>query len=63
MIDYFTLALGHGLIALALIRLLMRNDLDEEELSADPTFAASDPARPVPIGERKRRQQRQRERN
>ena len=28
MIDYFALALGHGLLALALLRLVMREDLD-----------------------------------
>ena len=28
MIDYFSLALGHGLIALALLRLVMREDVD-----------------------------------
>ncbi len=28
MIDYISLALGHGLLAIALLRLVMRNDLD-----------------------------------
>ncbi len=28
MIDYFSLALGHGLLAVALLRLVMREDLD-----------------------------------
>ena len=28
MIDYISLALGHGLIAIALLRLVMRADLD-----------------------------------
>jgi hypothetical protein len=30
MIDYFTLALTHGLIALALWRMLLRADLDSD---------------------------------
>lgn len=28
MIDYFSLALGHGLLAIALLRLVMREELD-----------------------------------
>ncbi len=35
MIDYFALALGHGLLALALLRLVLREDLD-----ADPVITA-----------------------
>lgn len=35
MIDYLSLAIGHGLLALALLRLVMRADLDE-----DPTLKA-----------------------
>lgn len=34
MIDYFALALGHGLLAVALLRLVMNDDLD-----FDPTIA------------------------
>ena len=30
MIDFFALALSHGLLALAAIRILLRSDLDEE---------------------------------
>jgi hypothetical protein len=30
MIDYFALALSHGLLALAVLRLLGRSDLDRE---------------------------------
>lgn len=30
MVDYFALALSHGLLALALLRLLRRDDLDLE---------------------------------
>lgn len=32
MIDYFALALGHGLLAIALLRLVMREGLDEDPL-------------------------------
>ena len=30
MIDYLSLAIGHGLLALALLKLVMRADLDED---------------------------------
>ena len=36
MIDYLTLALTHGLIALALWRLAFRPELDEEGAAASP---------------------------
>jgi hypothetical protein len=36
MIDYFTLALTHGLMALALFRLLTRADLDSDTPDARP---------------------------
>jgi hypothetical protein len=32
MIDYFALALGHGLLALALLRLALRGDVDSDPL-------------------------------
>jgi len=32
MIDYFSLALGHGLLAIALLRLVMRENLDVDPL-------------------------------
>jgi hypothetical protein len=32
MIDYFALALGHGLLAIALLRLVMREGLDDDPL-------------------------------
>ena len=35
MIDYFALALGHGLLAIALLRLMLRDGLD-----ADPLIGA-----------------------
>jgi hypothetical protein len=34
MIDYFALALGHGLMAIALLRLVLRADLDADPLLA-----------------------------
>lgn len=34
MIDYFALALGHGLLALALLRVAMRGDVDADPLMA-----------------------------
>ena len=41
MIDYFALALGHGLLAIALLRLVMRAGLDTdpliEEIEAETT--------------------------
>lgn len=35
MIDYFALALGHGLIAIALLRLVLRDGLDADPLIGD----------------------------
>ena len=32
MIDYFALALGHGLLAIALLRLMLRDGLDADPL-------------------------------
>lgn len=32
MIDYFALALGHGLMAIALLRLVLREDCDSDPL-------------------------------
>ncbi len=39
MIDYFSLALGHGLLALMALMLLVRDDLDD-----DPALGALDEA-------------------
>jgi len=36
MIDYFALALVHGLLALTVLRLLGRDDLDRESEPQDP---------------------------
>lgn len=52
MIDYFALALGHGLMAIALLRLVLRADLDADPLigqlkkdTADNRMAASTASR------------------
>ena len=37
MIDYFALALGHGLLAIALLRLVLRDDLDSDPLIGEIT--------------------------
>lgn len=34
MIDFFALALSHGLLALACVRILLRGDLDDEGAAA-----------------------------
>ena len=47
MIDFFALALSHGLLALAAIRILLRSDLDEEITVAGPEPEAP-PAKPQP---------------
>jgi len=36
MIDFFALALSHGLLALACVRILLRGDLDDEAAVAGP---------------------------
>lgn len=42
MIDYFALALGHGLIAIALLRLVLRDGLDADPLIGSITSEAAD---------------------
>jgi hypothetical protein len=42
MIDYFALALGHGLMAIALLRLVLRKGLDEDPLIGDLGKQAND---------------------
>jgi hypothetical protein len=42
MIDYFALALGHGLLAIALLRLVMREGLDDDPLIAAITSETAD---------------------
>jgi hypothetical protein len=42
MIDYFALALTHGLIALALWRMLQRSELDAEVRSGDAGESGGD---------------------
>lgn len=41
MIDYFALALGHGLLAFALLRLALRADVDGDPLITSLTQAAA----------------------
>lgn len=41
MIDYFALALGHGLMAIALLRLVLRKGLDEDPLIGELREKAS----------------------
>jgi hypothetical protein len=36
MIDFFALALSHGLLALAAVRILLRRDLDVEDGAPEP---------------------------
>ncbi|BBC71203.1 hypothetical protein AEB_P0335 [Altererythrobacter sp. B11] len=49
MIDYFTLALTHGLMAVALWRLLARPDLDEDGAAEKPRRRSR--ATPLSAGE------------
>jgi hypothetical protein len=41
MIDYFALALGHGLMAIALLRLVLKKGLDEDPLIGQLSEKAS----------------------
>ncbi len=47
MIDYFALALTHGLLLLGAWRMLGREDLDREELVDPATALPAEPARPT----------------
>ncbi len=42
MIDYFALALGHGLLAIALLRLVLRDGLDSDPLIGQMKGEAAD---------------------
>ncbi|UVI39803.1 hypothetical protein [Qipengyuania spongiae] len=44
MIDYFALALTHGLLVIALLRLVRRGDLDVESDAATPAEGAGNDA-------------------
>lgn len=50
MLDYLVLALTHGLLAIAIWRLLQRPDLDEDPAAAQDDAAAPEP--PVKTGPR-----------
>ncbi len=45
MVDIFALALSHGLLALAVLRLLLRSDLDEEGEAPVKRKGVRDPVR------------------
>lgn len=45
MIDYFSIALSHGLIALAAWRLLLRDDLDLDPVADEPDETGQKPIR------------------
>lgn len=44
LIDYFALVLGHGLLAIALLRLAMSEELDETDPVIEPEEAAEEQA-------------------
>jgi hypothetical protein len=46
MVDYFSIALTHGLMALAVFRLMLRADLDRDPPPAEPAEPA-EPAAPA----------------
>lgn len=46
MVDYFALALAHGLLVLAAWQLLWRDDLDQDPAREEPEPPAADPAKP-----------------
>ena len=59
MIDYFALALGHGLMAIALLRLVLREDFDAEPLIATAkTAIAARRLAPRPPGPQRARRAR-----
>jgi hypothetical protein len=53
MIDYFALALGHGLLAFALLRLALRSDVDADPLIARLAEAAAARRKRPPRGPRR----------
>ena len=60
MIDYISLALGHGLLAVALLRLVMRDDLDvDPEIKAITDKADAERKAASLAGRAARRQARQ----
>jgi hypothetical protein len=46
MVDYFSLALSHGVLLLAFWRLMLRDDLDVERQGEEPE--TGEPAEPAP---------------
>lgn len=58
MIDYFALALTHALIVIALLRILMRAELDREvPLAEEPDTAPAPPQRGARRSRRRRKGQ------
>lgn len=53
MVDYFSIALTHGLLALVAWRLLLRGDLDREPPPEAGPDAAAKPAAAKPVKTRK----------
>jgi len=47
MVDYFSLALSHGVLLIALWRLMLRDDLDAEPAREEPEAEAEEPV-PAP---------------
>jgi len=54
MVDYFALALSHGLLALAVWRLMLRADLDSDPAPEEEEPATPSPANPLLLKRRPR---------
>ena len=59
MIDYFALALGHGLLALAMLRLVMREALDVDPRLKELADKAEAEREAASVASRNERRQRQ----
>ncbi|MBU2339687.1 MAG: hypothetical protein KKE77_00350 [Alphaproteobacteria bacterium] len=63
MIDYFALALTHGLLVIALLRLIGREDVDVEPIESEEEAQVEISPEPVLTGAAARRAARKRRRN
>jgi len=63
LIDYFALALTHGLLLVALLRLIGREDVDVEPLLSEEETEAEAATKPSETGAAARRAARKRRRN